>query len=125
MTMTAADLAGTEVITASGGPYIYDGPSDDPRFERVKIGVGRAQRPGIEAAFDSVAPADIEIPAKDSRIEVVKAPELRPGPWVGPWMLTTPDGRNTFHRIKRDAVKAGVTRLAIADWHEANGTPTI
>lgn len=118
--MQATDLIDGAVITAhQGGTFIYKGESDNPRFVRIGFSMGHGGHPNLRASFESVAPADIEIPAKSDRVNVIKH-EKKPFPWAaGRWQLEVNGERYGYHKTKRDATAEGLRRVAIMDWHEA------
>lgn len=119
--ITQADLIGQPVLTmAHEGTMRYDGP-DSGGFESMIFGMGGT---GILTTFDRIAPADIPIADSDPRITVTKgttAEARRAGHYGrGAWRLSLPERWDTWHDTKRDAVTAGLRRLAILDWHAAN-----
>lgn len=118
--MQATDLIGREVITTGqGGVFTYKGESDNPLFVRIGFALGVGEHPNLWASFEGVAPADIEIPAKDARVNVIKH-EKKPFPWAaGRWELEVDGQRCGFHKTKRDATAEGLRRVAIMDWHAA------
>lgn len=118
--MQATDLIDGAVITAGqDGTFIYKGEPDDPRFVRIGFSMGHGGHPNLRASFESVAPADIEIPAKSDRVSIIKH-DRKPFPWVpGRWQLEVDGERYGFHKTKRDATAEGLRRVAIMDWHAA------
>lgn len=111
--ITAEDLKGQPVICAAhDGVFTYDGTHDWGTSVSFDLRNGTHK---LRARFESVAPADTVIPAKDARVSAVKGD--RPRDW-----RTIIDGEAVTerHPTKRDAIKAGLLRLAIMDWHAAN-----
>ena len=117
--MATSNLIGQPVISKGNDfPMIYAGPSDRPGWTRIKIAIGRPGESELSADFDSVAPADIEIPASSERIEIIKH-DKKPYPWAsGKWQLLIDGEHCGWHRIKRDAQAEGLRSVAIIEWHE-------
>jgi len=100
-------------------PVRYGGDSDGA-FTELSFGLCSGRLPVRKCAPDRVAPASVTIPGSDPRVEVAKLrpAEVPPGA-EGPWRLTLPGQRPSWHRLKRDGTAAGLRRLAILDWHAA------
>lgn len=119
MNAATDNLIGQLVISRNTeSTFNYQGEPDDDRFERWEFAMGSGERPKLWASLESVAPADIEIPASSDRIEIIKHAK-KPGYWAaGPWELRIDGEHCGWHRIKREAMAAGLKAVAITEWHE-------
>jgi hypothetical protein len=120
-TPAGAIAAGDLVISwYDSGPVQYGGPDDRGRgHSTLSCELLGTSAPVRECDPARVAPADIPIPAQDARVNVAKRPRTEmPNGAAGPWRLTLPGvTQPSWHRLQRDAVAAGLRRLAILDWH--------
>lgn len=122
-----SDLVGETVqVTSTDGTYIYAGPGERPGGMRITVGIASGRPAAIECDYTDVAPADVEVPAKDARLTIEKLPRKRDYQDAGPWLyhLDLPgfDGhRKRAKRTKREAVATGLRYLAIHDWHARKG----
>lgn len=115
--MEPSNLIGQLVISEfSDSPMIYKGESGTG-WNRVTMSLG-AGTSSLEAEFSTVAPADIAIPTSSERIEIIKH-DKKPAPWAaGKWQLVIDGEGRGWHRIKREALAAGLRAVAIIEWHE-------
>lgn len=110
-----------DLVTSSLGVYVYGGKHENPNFTSISYDL-RYGGATLKAASENVAPAALVLNLKDSRIDVRKAADERPGTWVGIWR-TAAEGVDyvAWNRTKKEAVFEAATRLAIKDWHEQGG----
>lgn len=112
---------GTTVITWNARePRIYGGPNDHPGMESTKYDMRNGGLPTILCEAERVAPATVTIGDTDSRIHTVKHARKLRSHHSGPWELQLPGvavSDTSFFKTKRDAVAAGLRRLAILDFH--------
>lgn len=119
--MESSNLIGQLVLVDGfDRPMIYEGLPDTPGWTRVTFGLGTGMS-SVRADFDSVMPAETPIPEKSDRIEIVKHPKKPDYRAAGPWELLIDGMHSGWHRIKREAMAAGLLRVAITEWHEQGG----
>ena len=103
-------------------PVEYGGAGDGP-WTTLSFALFAGGLPVRRCEPHRVAPADVPVAVADPRVSVVKCAKADvPYGEPGPWRLTLPGVTHpSWHRIKRDAVAAGLRRLAILDWHAPTG----
>jgi len=116
-----ASLIGQPVMSWYDSETVTYGGEDENRdgFVSLRVGIGSGALPVRKCERNRVAPVNTPIPMKDDRVQVEKL--SKKAYWMqGPWMLTLPDSMPDYFRTKRDAVAAGLRRVAIIDANKEN-----
>lgn len=122
------EIGDTVITWNDSEPRIYGGPSDDPAFESTKFDMRYGGTPTILCSAERVAPATVTIPDSDARVTTVKHARKLASHHSGPWELQLPGiatSDSSFFKTKRDAVAAGLRRLAILDFHANQTTDAV
>jgi hypothetical protein len=108
----AAPTVGDAVLSFwDDEPRTYGGVNADGAVT-LRFQMFSGQRPVRHCPADRVAPADVAVPAADARVSVRK---LAVATYYGAWLLELPGMAPDAFKRKRDAVAAGLRRLAILD----------